>query len=129
MLRFAEEIMLLILDDISGEFARVPEWSLRCALAGAVLMDLALENRIDTDPERLFLIDPTPVGDDLLDPVLASIAQSPETYDARYWVQRHCRARQPNSASRARASGRTRHSRASEAAFSVGVPITALPDR
>ena len=35
MLRFAEEIMLLILDDISGEFARVPEWSLRCALAGA----------------------------------------------------------------------------------------------
>lgn len=87
MLRFAEEIMLLILDDISGEFARVPEWSLSCALAGAVLMDLALENRIDTDPERLFLIDPTPVGDDLLDRVLVSIAQSPETYDARYWVQ------------------------------------------
>ena len=49
MLRFAEEIMLLLLDDDGGEFVRVPEWSLQCALAGAVLMDLALENRIDTD--------------------------------------------------------------------------------
>lgn len=87
MLRFAEEIMLLILDDESGEFAHVPRWSLRCALAGGVLMDLALEHRIDTDPERLFLIDSSPVGDDLLDPVLARIARSPETYDTRYWVQ------------------------------------------
>ena len=87
MLRLAEEIMLLILDDESGEFARVPRWSLRCALSGGVLMDLALENRIDTDPERLFLIDSTPVGDDLLDPVLAGIAESIETYDTRYWVQ------------------------------------------
>ena len=29
-----------------------PNWSLRCALAGAVLMVLALENRTDTDPEQ-----------------------------------------------------------------------------
>ena len=87
MLRLAEEIMLLILDDVSGEFVRVPEWSLRCALAGGVLLDLALENRIDTDAERLFLIDPTPVGDDLLDPVLARITEATELYDARYWVQ------------------------------------------
>ena len=87
MLRLAEEIMLLILDDDSGEFARVPAWPLRCALAGGVLMDLALENRIDTDLERLFLVDATPLGDDLLDPVLAGIAETSETYDARYWVQ------------------------------------------
>ena len=87
MLRFAEEIMLLILDDASGKFANVPRWPLRCALAGGVLMDLALENRIDTDPERLFVIDSTPVGDDLLDPVLSGIAEAPGVLDARYWVQ------------------------------------------
>ena len=86
MLRFAEEIMLLILDD-GGEIARVPRWPLHCALAGGVLMDLALEGRIDTDPERLFVIDPAPVGDDLLDPALARIVQTPETRDARYWVR------------------------------------------
>ena len=59
MLRFAEEIMLLLLDDENGDFAPVSELSLQCALAGAVLMDLALENRIDTDTERLILLDKT----------------------------------------------------------------------
>ena len=91
MLRFAEEIMLLLLDDNSGDFAPVSELSLQCALAGAVLMDLALENRIDTDTERLILLDKTPTGDDLLDPTLANIAEStPEgesRHDARYWVE------------------------------------------
>ena len=87
MLRFAEEIMLLLLDDDGGEFVRVPEWSLQCALAGAVLMDLALENRIDTDLEQLILVDSTPVGDDLLDSTLARIAQATERHDTRYWIQ------------------------------------------
>ena len=48
-LRFAEEIVLLLLNDDDGKFAQVPAWSLNCALAGGVLMDLALENRIDSD--------------------------------------------------------------------------------
>ena len=85
-LRFAEEITLLMLNDEDGEFVRVPGWSMQCAFAGSVLMDLALENRIDTDLKRLVLIDPTPLGDDLLDPTLALIAQSTETHDARHWV-------------------------------------------
>ena len=85
-LRFAEEITLLMLNDEDGEFVRVPGWSMQCAFSGAVLMDLALENRIDTDLKRLVLIDPTPVGDDLLDPTLSLIAASTETHDARYWV-------------------------------------------
>ena len=91
MLRFAEEIMLLLLDDASGDFAPISELSLQCALAGAVLMDLALENRIDTDTERLILLDKTPTGDDLLDPTLANIAESTaegeSRHDARYWVK------------------------------------------
>ena len=87
-LRFAEEITLLMLNDEDGEFVRVPGWSMQCAFAGSVLMDLALENRIDTDLKRLVLIDPTPVGDDLLDPTLAQIAQATETHDARHWVDR-----------------------------------------
>ena len=87
-LRFAEEITLLMLNDEDGEFVRVPGWSMQCAFAGAVLMELALENRIDTDLKRLVLIDPTPLGDDLLDPTLAQIAQANETHDARHWVDR-----------------------------------------
>ena len=86
MLRFAEEIVLLTLRDEDGKFVSVPVMSMQHALAGAVLMDLALENRIDTDPENLVLIDSTPVGDSLLDPTLEEIAAG-EQRDARYWVE------------------------------------------
>ena len=87
MLRFAEEIVLLMLNDDDGRFARVPNVSLDYAMAGGVLMDLALEYRIDTDLERLMLLDATPTGDSLLDPTLAEIAEGGGN-DARYWVER-----------------------------------------
>ena len=90
MLRFAEEIILLLLDD-DGRFGGVPDWSINHALAGGVLMDLALENRIDTDLSSLILLDPAPVGDSLLDPTLSDIAAG-EARDARYWVE-HTAAR------------------------------------
>ncbi|MCY4460034.1 MAG: GPP34 family phosphoprotein [Albidovulum sp.] len=95
MLRFAEEIILLLLEDENGKFVHVPELSMRCVLAGAVLMDLAIELRIDTDLDKLVLLDPTPVGDPLLDPTLEKIAEaekqrveeSEKERDARYWVE------------------------------------------
>ena len=86
MLRFVEEITLLLLHDDDGKFAHVPTWSLNYALAGGVLMDLAMENRIDTDLDHLILVDATPTGDPLLDPTLADIAAG-EKHDARYWVE------------------------------------------
>ena len=88
MLRFAEEMLLLVLHDDNGRFARVPDWSMNYALAGSVLMDLAMENRIDTDPNKLVLLDGTPTGDDLLDATLEDIAAAEKEHDARYWVER-----------------------------------------
>lgn len=87
MLRFAEEIVLLLLNDDDGRFARVQNISLDYALAGGILMDLALENRIDTDLDNLILIDSTPTGDELLDTTLAEIAGE-GGHDARFWVER-----------------------------------------
>ena len=86
MLRFAEETILLLLNDGDGRFARVPKWSLDYALAGGVLMDLALENRIDTDLEGLILIDDTPTGDALLDPTLADIVAGKER-TTNFWLE------------------------------------------
>lgn len=86
-LRFAEEIMLLLLHDADGRFVHVPPWQLGYALAGGVLMDLALANRIDTDRWKLFVTSPEPIGDPLLDPTLAAIANSPERHEPRYWVE------------------------------------------
>ncbi|MXX57128.1 MAG: cytochrome P450 [Gemmatimonadetes bacterium] len=88
MLRFAEEILVLVLDEARGELApALPARSFDLALAGAVLMDLALEDRIDTDPERLILVDSTPLGDDILDPTLSEIASAGETHDTGYWLE------------------------------------------
>ena len=87
MLRFAEEIILLLHDEDRGDFAPgLAPHSLNIALAGAVLMDLALENRIDTDLDHLFLADATPLEDDLLDPTLADIARDTNTRDTNYWI-------------------------------------------
>ena len=86
MMRFAEDRLLLLRDE-TGALSRAPEWLVRYALGGAVLMDLALENRIDTDAHRLFLVDSTPVEDRLLDPMLTEIAGTAETHDALYWVE------------------------------------------
>lgn len=86
-LRFAEEVLLLLLHDENGKFARVPDWSLKYALGGGVLMDLALEDRIDTDLEHLILVDGTPMDDDILDPMLGEIAGASEARDAGYWLE------------------------------------------
>lgn len=87
MLRFAEEIMLLLLDE-NGRFSNDDRQSVDLALAGGVLMDLALESRIDTDMQKLVLLDAEPTGDALLDATLADIAAADRTHDARYWVDR-----------------------------------------
>jgi len=89
MLRYSEEILLLVLDEGRGELAPgIPERSLALALAGAVLMDLALENRIDTDSERLMLVNATPLGEDILDSTLAEIAGADQEQDTGYWLER-----------------------------------------
>lgn len=89
MLRFAEEIMLLVLDNSGGRFVRVFDRAVGCALAGGVLMDLAQEGRLDTDLHRLVLISAKPTGDALLDPALAEIAAADGAqHNARYWVER-----------------------------------------
>ena len=86
MMRITEEFLLLLRDE-DGAMSRAPEWLVRYALGAAVLMELALENRIDTDARRLFLIDSSPVGDALLDPMLSEIAQTSREHDALYWVE------------------------------------------
>ena len=47
MLTFVEEIVLLALDDKSGKFVDLPPLALDQALAGAALLELAFQNRID----------------------------------------------------------------------------------
>ena len=90
-IRIAEELVLLMLDEQSGYLEMVPGWSFSCVMAGAVIADLALEDRIDTDLKTLYMVDPSPTGDDLLDTTLREIAESDVTADAQYWIERNTR--------------------------------------
>ncbi len=87
MLSFAEEILLLMLDDEDGSFVPVRESAVEYALAGAALMDLAFANRIDTDPDRLVLLDRQPTGHAIHDRVLDRIARSSEIKDTKSWLE------------------------------------------
>ena len=86
MLSFVEEIVLLLHDDVSGDFVELPESVFTVVIAGAALMDLAIHNRIDTDLERLTVVDRTPLGDDILDDVLATVvaAESKATQEGQF---------------------------------------------
>ncbi len=81
MLGFVEEIVLLQLGDTRGGAADPPSVT-QIVLAGAALMELALRDRVDADIERLFVVDPTPTGDDILDDVLRHLAAAGTEFSA-----------------------------------------------
>jgi golgi phosphoprotein 3 len=81
MLSFPEEIVLLLHDETKGDFVPLPEAVFAIVMSGAALMDLALHNRIDTDLQKMTVVDRTPLGDDILDDVLASLGRKGATLD------------------------------------------------
>jgi hypothetical protein len=86
MLTFPEEIVLLALDDKTGKFVDLPPLAMDQALAGAALLELAFQNRIDTDLTHLSLVSPKPTGEEMLDPLLEKIVTAKDKKDAKYWV-------------------------------------------
>jgi hypothetical protein len=77
MLTCAEELLLLAHDENSGQFANLQDLLMNTALAGAVLMDLAILNRVDTDVAALVVLDRAPTGEKLLDFALATLGTLP----------------------------------------------------
>ena len=88
MLTFAEEILLLALDDKKGTIKPLPSYSMRLALAGALLTELAFAGRIDTDLDSLTVISTEPTGDELLDEILQSLQKAETTEDTEYWLNK-----------------------------------------
>ncbi len=86
-LSLTQELMLMLLNEDTGYFHQVRGWNLNCAVVGAVLADLSLMLRIDTDMKSLYLVDSTPTGDESLDPILAEIAREPVARNAQYWIE------------------------------------------
>ncbi len=87
-LTLPDELLLMLLNEDSGYFRQVPGWDLNCAVVGAVIAELSLISRIDTDMDSLILLDKTPTGDPVLDDILAEIADEPGQQNAQYWIER-----------------------------------------
>ena len=87
-LNLPEELILMLLNEQNGYFHQVPGWVLNCAVVGAVLAELSLVSRIDTDLDSLILVDAAETGDLVIDSVLKEIAAEPVQRDAVYWIER-----------------------------------------
>jgi Golgi phosphoprotein 3 len=85
-LTLADEIIVLMLRDDTGAIKPARAASANIAIAGGLLMELALLGRIDTDLTSLFIVDPNPVGDELLDHVLREIAAQPVKRSSMWWI-------------------------------------------
>lgn len=79
MLSLPEKILLFALDNETGKICHLPEQYLDYALAGALIMELALQNRLHTTEDAtLKVLDKTPVGNPSLDTVLELLPETGE---------------------------------------------------
>jgi hypothetical protein len=87
-LTLADEIVVLMLHDDTGAIRSACAGVANIAIAGGILMELALLGRIDTDLTSLFIVDPGPVGDQVLDQTLQQIAAEPQKRSSAWWIER-----------------------------------------
>lgn len=82
----SEDLLLLALDNDKGTVSWQSSTTIPYGLGGALLMDLALRERIDVVDKKIVVGDPSPTGDELLDTALETIRAADKPHDARHWV-------------------------------------------
>jgi len=87
MLTMLEEVVLLAVDEHTGNLRSAREFSTAYALVGAVFFDLALARKLDTDTESIQIIDRTPTGNATLDRVLQLMESKPQLTTVREWIE------------------------------------------
>jgi hypothetical protein len=83
-LTLADELALLAYDDEGSTDLGTP--TLDYGLAGAVLIELALAERVDVVDERLVVTDAKPLGHPILDAALAQVAADEKRRKPKDWV-------------------------------------------
>jgi hypothetical protein len=83
-----EDFFMLCIHEDKGTVVKSAEGALRYGLAGAILSELALQNRLRVDAKhRLEVTDTTPIGDPVLDEALQKIQQASEAQKVGAWVK------------------------------------------
>lgn len=84
-LTLPEEILLILLDEEKGTLRTVPP-TLGLVLAGAVLMELAIQNRIDCQSDTIEIIDREPLNAPIIDKYMQRICDEPEHKKVKFWI-------------------------------------------
>ncbi|MFI6924312.1 GPP34 family phosphoprotein [Nonomuraea spiralis] len=79
--------LFLIGHDQTGK-PLVHQHSMAVGLAGAVLLDLALSERVTVGQGRISVADPTPVGDPVVDSLVPMLARDRAERDAKFWIKK-----------------------------------------
>jgi len=83
-LTIPEEILLLSVGENGGIIPQ--DRNFEVVLAASILMDLALNNRLDSDLERLILVNDAPLNEPVLDDALEMIFSKREIQEPSYWI-------------------------------------------
>jgi len=87
MLTMLEEVVLLAVDEKTGQLRSTREFGTAYALVGAVFFDLALAKKIATNTETIHIVDTGSTGNATLDRVLANMAKRPDLTTVRAWIE------------------------------------------
>lgn len=86
-LNIPEKLFILSVDDEQGEIRSSIKSTLPYGLAGGLLAELLLANKIQLQGGRLTLVDSMPIGDAWLDEVLAEIAAGLKPRKLSRWIE------------------------------------------
>ncbi|MEM8532152.1 MAG: GPP34 family phosphoprotein [Chloroflexota bacterium] len=87
MLTLAEQLLLLSLHDEKGSVFASASRALPYGLAGATILDLYFQERITFEDTHIHVVDQTPVGNALLDEVLALLDNTTTIHNVKYWIK------------------------------------------
>lgn len=89
MITISEEVFLLILDYDNGctSYELSPS-VMRGMIAGAILLDLSEQNRIEIDNDSLIVINPAPTGYPVLDYTMSWIGKKAIKHHVDNWISR-----------------------------------------
>jgi len=86
MFNVFELLFILSLDDESGGINRKTIHTLEATIAGAILAELALQNRIQLLEHRVVIMNQDPTDHPILDKVIFDISDTAGTRKLKYWI-------------------------------------------
>ena len=84
----AEELLLLALNNKKGTILMSASSALVYGIAGGLLVELTLMNRLMLQNKKIIVNDESPVEDELLQQVFQVIKNDPKSRSVKYWVNR-----------------------------------------